>query len=185
MGAARDSLRLARLLLESTQTLALAISLVAMSACVIPLAPEFQDPPAAQNYPPVIVQSSPSVAMTVVAQGMPPERAFKVSVRDLNLTDDLYVRWVADPYSANTRGLNTTNEPIPKPGGETVDVEITVSCGSSFLAPGIPEHTILAIVADRKFNTSSTVLSDLQDRAGYAVTAVWTLQLMCAGQAAQ
>src|ERR1700743_146605 len=72
--------RMARLLLFflrsiALRTIALAVVLQ-MSACIIPVAPDFQDPPAAQNDTPYFMGTSPEQGTVVVA--IPP--TFNVTV---------------------------------------------------------------------------------------------------------
>src|SRR5215471_15875644 len=78
-----------------------------MSACILPVAPEFQDPPASENFGPVITDSSPALGSVVTKVGGAPLPPFRVTITDPNLGDNLHVRWLADypPRSNNTRTL--------------------------------------------------------------------------------
>ena len=177
--------RVARMLLRS----AVICSVSVMSACVLPIAPEFQDPPAAANFSPVITDAVPLIGMIV--DGTPARvPTFTVSVTDPNLGDDLHVRFLADfpPATANTRTLvkdtliahSTNGKPLLQ------DVSATPSCTTDNLAK-IPQHQIMAIVADRPFDNSpppAGMAPDLTklidpDRQGKKVIATWTLNLEC------
>jgi hypothetical protein len=179
---------LARSMLEVARTckrpIAIALALFPMSACILPLAPEFQDPPAAQNYPPVIVDSDPPLGSVVTTT------KFTVIVRELNLGDDLYVRWVADypPYSADkTRPLNDLMTQIAHPVDMATDFDlppVTVDCVLDALDPQITMHQIMVIVADRPFvdikdQPAGQIDLALVTKPGFAVKGSWTLNLGC------
>jgi hypothetical protein len=188
MSALPRLLRLARAMLGIARTskrpIAIALALFPMSACILPLAPEFQDPPAAQNYPPVIVDSDPPIGEVVTTT------TFSVIVRELNLGDDLYVRWVADypPYAADkTRTLNDPNTKVPHPVDMATDFDlpsVTVDCVLNELNPQITMHQIMVIVADRPFVSTDAQPAGQIDLAlvtppGFAVKGSWTLNLGC------
>src|ERR1022692_3049952 len=54
--------------------------LLPMSACIIPVGPDFQDPPAAPNYAPYIISANPDF-FSIVATQSP---TFEVTVTDPN-----------------------------------------------------------------------------------------------------
>jgi hypothetical protein len=153
-------------------------------ACVIPLAPDFQDPPAAQNFAPVITDSFPDNGAVVTATMVP--TMFRVTVSDPNLNDDLHVRWIADypPFSANSRRL--LDRDIPPSNAATpqsTDVSITIDCLTSTLALGLTQHQIMVFIADRDFLPGDNQpldrkLTALPDTAGHA-EAHWILNLEC------
>jgi hypothetical protein len=160
-----------------------------MSACVLPVAPEFQDPPAAVNFAPVIQDTVPPIGMIV--DGIPTRvPTFTVSVSDPNLGDNLHVRFLADypPDTANTRDLLRDREIDHRTDGKPIlmDVSVSPSCDADNLAK-IPQHQIMAIVADRPFDDSpppvgmTADLTKLLDPDGHGkkVMATWTLNLEC------
>jgi hypothetical protein len=177
--------RVARMLLRSA-----AICLVSvMSACVLPIAPEFQDPPAAANFSPEITDAVPLIGMIV--DGTPARvPTFTVSVTDPNLEDNIHVRFLADfpPDTVNTRTLVKDAEIDHGTNGKPIfqDVSATPSCTTDNLAK-IPQHQIMAIVADRPFDNSpppAGMAPDLTklldpDGQGKKVIATWTLNLEC------
>jgi hypothetical protein len=156
-----------------------------MSGCILPLAPEFQDPPASENFAPRITEASPALGMVVTpAQGM--LLPFKVTLTDPNLGDDLYVRWVVDypPYSTNTRPFppqmyphSTATPPPPQ------DVSISIDCVNANLAP-INQHQLMVIVADRPFADPGPQqnLANVTT-PGIAVVGTWTFNLNCGAPA--
>jgi hypothetical protein len=170
---------LARVLLRrgpfASSSLPLLLMVTSISACIVPLAPEFQDPPAAQNYPPTVVSADPPLGSIVTQKSM-----FSLVLRDPNVNDDLFVRWEADfpPFNPNlTRGLNGSGTTIPHPTGglQVVDTSVIVDCQANALATSIPQHQIMAIVADRPFLPGG----DLDSSDGNVLKASWTLNLEC------
>lgn len=152
-----------------------------MSACILPLAPEFQDPPASENFAPHITDSSPPLGSLVVKTGTTAP-VFRVTVTDPNLGDDLFVRWVADypRISSNTRLLGSQMVPRSTNGQPLrQDVSVTVDCALDNLAP-IAQHQVLVIVADREFPVPPPE-NDLTIVAppGQSVVGSWILDLNC------
>lgn len=157
------------------------LSSLLTSACVVPIGPQFQDPPAAQNFAPTITDSFPPNGEIVMTKN------FRVTVSDPNLADFLHVRWIADypPYGPNSRLLAAPD--LPNSATATTplrqETSITVDCLSSNLSLGLMQHQIMVIIADRPFLTDDNLpqdrkLTSLPDDAGH-VEAHWTLQLEC------
>jgi hypothetical protein len=159
-----------------------------MSACVLPISPEFQDPPAAANFSPVILSATPDIGSIVTATSPSAVPMFQVFVSDPNLGDDLHVRWIADfpPFTPNTRVM-LSDFPIPhRSDGKPIadSSEVVPNCLVNNLAK-IPQHQIMAVVADRLFDDSPTPmgatvdLTRVQGTEGRRVIATWTLNLDC------
>jgi hypothetical protein len=152
-----------------------------MSACVLPIAPEFQDPPASENYAPIIVDSDPPLGMRVTATAgkLTP---FSVTVTDPNVGDTLHVRWIVDypPFSTNTRVLQEDFPVPPSPSPTTVTQNI--GCAESTLSV-LASHTVMAIIADRGFMQSMLPPAPVDlgrvQAEGLKAVAVWTLDLEC------
>ena len=151
------------------------------SACVLPLAPEFEDPPAAQNFAPLIVDSFP-VNGAVVSTPM-----FRVTVDDPNVADDLYVRWIADfpPFDEDSRRLGDDVKLSPPAAGTLRrDAVLLVDCTLHALARQTTTHQIMVVVADRPFlppdqeTSLDRKLTSLPKDAPRA-EAHWTLNLEC------
>jgi hypothetical protein len=167
--------RVARMLLRSGSSCAL----IVMSACVLPIAPEFQDPPASENYAPVFIDTEPPAGSIVTAS---PMLTFTVVVSDPNVGDDLQVRWIADfpPLTDNTSVMATT--PIPHAAGATVsshETSIQPNCALHHLAR-IPSHQIMAVVADRPFLDPGTPIDfERLPPDGLKDSRSWILNLDC------
>lgn len=162
-----------------------------MSACVIPLAPEFQDPVEVKNYPPVIDNTDPPIGATVSTddQGV---GHFRVRISDPNLSDWLHLKLLADypPADTNTAQLSTVLQgeyaPVDPPSTDTVRVHDTsfgISCASATpkLAASINPHRIVLLVADRDFRTDSSKTGGLYlpQEDGLMAIATWYLNLTC------
>jgi hypothetical protein len=158
-----------------------------MSACVLPIAPEFQDPPAAANFSPIIVDSDPPLGEIVSATPTSSQK-FTVTVSDPNLGDDLHVRFLADfpPNTTNTRDMVPDAQVTHSSNGQPLnkDVSVTPSCTTHNLAK-IPEHQIMVIVADSPFDDGPAPaglpvdLTRLLDPHGLKVIGTWILKLDC------
>jgi hypothetical protein len=171
---------LARLLLNQLGIITSALTLASMSACVLPLAPEFQDPPTSQNTPPIIQVSDPLLGSIVTGPNATP--IFRVTVTDQNSADTLVVRWIADypPYDpALTRQIQDQQIP-PSPNGTPQDSTITLSCFDS-LSTTLAEHQVFVVVADRPFVQQTTNPPDFTqvEPGGFAVTGSWIWVHQC------
>jgi hypothetical protein len=155
-------------------------ALLVMSACVLPIAPEFQDPPASENYAPVFIDTNPPAGQIVTASPTVP--TFTVIVEDPNVGDDLFVRWIADfpPLTDNTSVMATT--PVPHSAGATVsshEVSIQPNCALHHLAR-IPSHQITVVVADRPFLDPGTPIDfERLPPDGLKDSRSWILNLDC------
>jgi hypothetical protein len=155
--------------------LVLLLPAAALPACVIPLAPDFQDPPAQQNFVPQLLATSPDQGSVVNT------RTFRITVTDPNPGDSLWIRWYADfpPSQAATRVVFADFGIIPaRPDGtvQTTTLDATADCQGDSLLPGIPAHTITVVVSDRDFGPSGAVTPF---DGNHEVTASWSLLLQC------
>src|SRR5437660_9514569 len=79
--------------------------LITIGACVIPVAPQFDDPE--QNFPPFVVTSDPGVG-EIFTPGQDETgtatRVIVVTLGDHNLGDPLYLRWLLDYPSTDPDG---------------------------------------------------------------------------------
>jgi hypothetical protein len=165
---------LARLLLSTSRKVLLVSLLFASSACIIPVVPDFEDPPAAQNFPPQILEPNPSFGIAI-------GNTFSARLLELNPTDSLHVRWIADiqPDGSTNRSLRGGGDHLPNKDGQALDVptRVEVSCEFDFLAKTIEIHTIHLLVGDRDF-------ADDRDprrlmNGDLAVQAIWTWVFRC------
>jgi hypothetical protein len=161
------------------RVLLLAAALV--PACVVPLGPDFQNPPAAENSPPLLLSESPLFGSETTTS------TFRVTVTDPNGGDDLYIRWVSDypPISAMSRALFAPVTIIPHRADgvqQYTPIEMTVDCVRDFLPRGITRHQIQVLVGDADFAPESTELSLLKNQS-HAVYNSWVLDRQCPGDA--
>lgn len=115
--------------------------------CVVPLAPEFEDPPKAGNSPPYLVKSVPLPETSQMA-----DVDFYVTVMDPNPRDRLYVRWVSDypPYQQSTSKLLESREITSSPMGSSVMYQVPTNCENFKSIPN-PPHRLVVIISDRPF----------------------------------
>jgi hypothetical protein len=151
---------------------------LAGSGCIVPIGPEFQDPPAPQNYQPIILDAEPDLGSRVS------NPKFSVTVQDPNVSDTLYVRFVADYplLTEDTKVLGTVKVPR-RPDGRLLAEEAVGEASCLGLA-NRPSHQITVIVADREFLDGATVPGQLADPArlptdARKVVGSWTLDLEC------
>jgi hypothetical protein len=172
-----------RMLCSAGIILPLLSTTLPMSACVLPVAPEFQDPPTSANSPPFFITTDPEIGFVVTKA----KASFTVTVSDLNVEDDLSYRWIADypPYTDNTRRLSDDGTISHSADGKTLqqDISVTPDCVSNMLAK-TPRHQIMVIVADRKFEPLQATPTQPIDFARVPtgagkVIATWTLELEC------
>jgi hypothetical protein len=168
------------------------LALACLSGCVVPISPDFTDPPVAQNYPPQFLADTampPFLSETAMLK-------FSVTVTDPNVGDDLYVRWYVDypPFSPGfTRALFapvTTILHSAHGAQQFMPIDMTIDCTRDVLSSAIPRHQIAVLVGDRDFapetadlsllKSDPTVLTALKD-GSHAVVAGWFLDRQCPG----
>lgn len=164
--------RLARLLLHSVHLFRLAVLLLPMSACIIPVGPKFRDPSGAPNSPPFVRSTMPPEGDTLVA-GL--AQVFIVSASDNDAEDDLHFRWLIDS------GHTDPNVPRTFPpqtversqNGGPLNVRETEVFECSQLSPAITVHKIAVVISDREFVIGdpdpTAVIGDTQTE-----TVTWT-----------
>jgi hypothetical protein len=148
------------------------------AGCIVPIGPEFQDPPAPQNYQPVILNAEPDLGRRVS------NPTFSVTVQDPNVSDNLYVRFVADyPLLTEDTRILATGRVWHRPDGRLLSesVEHVVKCDQ---LANRPSHQITVIVADREFLEGATAPGQLTDPLrlpadAQRVLGSWTLDLEC------
>ncbi len=187
---------MARLLLSTCRGASL-LFVLQMSACIIPVAPDFQDPPAAQNYFPYFQSAIPEVGSVVVVNPSVTTTVASVVVADPNVGDTLFYQWVTDypPYDDSVTRTIASNLSIkPSADGEPTHGSI----GLEYLQPGatppapnittftcstvaqtIQQHRLALIVGDRAF--APTGAGDLTsvEPPGHVIEASWTFDLSC------
>jgi len=158
-------------------TLLLALSSV---GCVLPLGPEFQDPE--PNVAPSIFLASPPAGEVLL-----PGQSISISVRDPNLGDTLYVRWLVDYPPARSQTRFAENETIAPPQNEDpvrILRAIVPDCDMHDIAPGFTDHQWTLAVADREWepysNAPNQYRFDAVTQGGFVARATWTLKVACA-----
>jgi hypothetical protein len=167
--------QLARSLLSLKVGLVVLLTLVSsMSACVVPVAPNFQDPLGEPNVPPYIANAMPAVGSFVPND----TGAFAVTVTDQN-GDTLSYRWVIDypPYSvSNTRPQAIGTVTVAANAGQQSNPLMLSSPCDLNPAPTVAVHQLEFILADRDFDTADPKVLDalLPGSVGFVVRANWT-----------
>jgi len=153
-------------------------------ACVLPVSPSFEDPPASPNFAPTLVDSDPP-AGSIVQPGL----TLQVTITDANPRDTLYVRWVSDyPLAtADSRVLTDVRTFAPSSDGKVHATRVTYQTDCAALAPGLTVHRIEVIVADRPLkkpddpslsdsaNYRFEVVDAPNDSSTHVITAAWLL----------
>ena len=179
---ARNSL-LARLLLRTCLKLLLLLLFAAASsvpACVVPVGPEFQDPPGAPNASPEILNPNIFFGSAVAALGT--SQTFSFTVSDPNAGDTLHLRWVSDypPFDNATRTIERNILfPPTGDGPQHTFTQTMIGCGDD-IDKSFSTHRIYAVLADRDFLDEGSDLFAVQG-AGKIAIASWTLTLNCPG----
>jgi hypothetical protein len=148
------------------------------AGCVLPVAPEFQNPPTAPNYPPYFIDSNPPF-LTTVAAG----QILKVQVSDPNPGDTLSVRWASDyPKYSQTKSAvlqDTKNVTI---SAAELGLPFTTDCKNFAPFAAGAEHKLVIIVSDRPLSTSFLFTDDLaynrldgDMKATFPIMSGWTI----------
>lgn len=163
----------------------LLFTLASMSACVVPVAPSFQDPPPTLEAPPYIASSDPEInsAVTVLPGG---SANFAVELTDVTPNATIYYTWALDypPYDpVNTRSGGPTIPVGPSVDGRPTDgtVSFTLNCSTVVPSPGTgPQHMFSLLVADRSFSTMPGRFGQIDDQTGHLLSAaIWFVNYSC------
>jgi hypothetical protein len=144
------------------------------SGCVLPIGPEFQDPPASQNFGPFFLATFPPAGQIVSAVPNPP--TFSVTVQDPNVGDDLQLLWLGDfpPASANTKLLRL-DEINHSTSGTLLAEERHLQPDCKDFAPGATVHQLTVIVTDGQFVTTPGMLGTVNTGAK-TDTRTWVIE---------
>lgn len=162
--------------------LALAVATTA-PGCVIPLAPQFEDPE--ENYPPFIISSTPSDATRFSPMDMD---RIVVTIGDQNLGDTLFARWIFDypPRDPNVTRNGQWRE-IGRSGTiARAPIDFKPSCDEHNIARGPLQHRLTLSVSDRPFldaemNEPVSPLAPLDSprEGAHRLRISWLLELEC------
>ena len=165
-----------------------------MSACIIPVAPDFHDPPSDPDSPPYIYNPQPQNFFTIVTVPVPAGQSFSANVTDPNVGDTLQYRWVVDypPFMQNVTRPGNLQTILPTADGQPINQTVTpqqIDC--LHVDTAFSTHQLELIVTDGAFIpasdptlTPSDVLDSIDpSRGGFVVRAGWTVVISCpAGQ---
>ena len=175
-GAGRFAL--ARLLLRVLQTvrqldrkLILLFATSLLPACIIPVGPEFQDPPGVANSPPQILNPVPDWGLDTTGTSVD-GAGFSITVTDLN-GDDLHIRWIVDFQKKAGPDLVGHDNP-----NKTVEKQVTCQQDIDDAHKTNSRHPVRVVVADRKFLDNTDDLLAVEAPGVYTV-ATWTLIMTC------
>ena len=153
-----------------------------ISACVVPVAPQFEDPPG--NSPPYVVSSVPPAGAVLPASADASGNALTITVTlgDPNLEDFLVARWLIDypPYDESSRMAPEIR--LPRSGQVNREpITFAPSCADDQIAPGTASHRVTLSVADRAFlpPDESDLRLDSVSAPGFVVRTTWIVNLAC------
>ena len=161
-----------------------------MSACIIPVAPNFQDPPSVPGAGPFLSGFTPGSFGEHVTVPVPDGRQFSANVIDQDINPTLYVRWAVD-YPPLVDGV-TYWEPGPmikpsSPGQPISTTTITQLITCRWITqPLTSTHQLELIVSDGAFADTSTsgLLPDKKldtplDPNGHVAYGLWPIDISC------
>jgi hypothetical protein len=153
-----------------------------ISACVVPVAPQFEDP--GGNYSPFVVSSVPT-AGAELSTFPDATNTIQVTVGDPNLDDLLGARWLIDypPYDPSI-SRKAREDRLPPSGSVNREIiRFAPSCSEDQIVSGPTSHRVTLSVADRPFLPADQAPPDLQldsvPAEGFVVRATWVVDLSC------
>jgi hypothetical protein len=152
-------------------------SLAAVPACVIPLAPDFQDPVASPGGPPYFYSSDPLPGATVTMAN----NTFTVTPADPNINATLYLRWIANYPSTNGDADDVQDNTI-EPNGQVVrpttdSTKYTFDC-LQVLLDGT-QWSIAAALSDLPFKPNNFADPTVNTEGTTVAIRTWTLVQTC------
>jgi hypothetical protein len=159
--------------------IALGVLPVLSSSCVLPVGPEFQDPPG--NLAPYLASSNPP-AGAVLPESSP---TIEVVLGDANEGDKLVGRWFIDypVFEASATRMAQEFRLPPTGKAERGKIRFAPNCADDKIASGLSSHRITLSVADRPFlpedQAPDPLRFDSVPAEGFVVRATWILNLTC------
>jgi hypothetical protein len=153
-----------------------------ISACVVPVAPQFEDP--GGNYSPFVASSVPSAGAELPASA-DGTYAIQVILGDPNLDDVLRARWLIDypPYDPSISRMAPEIKLPPSGAVNRELIRFAPSCADDQIVSGPASHRVTLSVADRPFLPADQAPPDLQldsvPAEGFVVRATWLVDLAC------
>ena len=154
-----------------------------MSACIIPVAPNFQDPPSTPDAGPYFARYSPVDGKLVTFT--PPVSVFSVLVTDSRVDESLWFRWVWDypPVNNSSSMIFPPTNQSTSAGPNGVQISMNICCSLVNNANGL--HQVELVVADQQFEDSSVAgltddnRFDMLVGPGHVQKATWTIAMSC------
>jgi hypothetical protein len=162
-----------------------------MSACIIPVAPNFQDPPSVPDAPPYLSNFQANSQATNVGEIVTIPGAgqvtFSANVTDNDVGHPLRYLWTLDypPFKNGVTKLLNQGDVTPPLDGQPIKMQLTQIVDCNFIGrPSEGAHQLELIVADRDFSkapdlTADNVLDSIDDPTGFVVRASWTIVASC------
>jgi hypothetical protein len=144
-----------------------------MSACIIPVAPDFQDPPQDPQLPPSFVNGSAMPAFGTLVLVTPQE--FRGAVNNPAAVS-LWYRAVLD-YPEHPTSLRQVQPQTPI-ASNTFD--FTLSCGVNPDVTVGTQHELTLIVADQQFDLNNAAPEALLHPGNY-IESYWHVIMSCPG----
>ncbi|MBN2575777.1 MAG: hypothetical protein JXP73_14520 [Deltaproteobacteria bacterium] len=151
-----------------------------VSACVVPVGPEWTDPQS--NYPPTIASASPAIGSILA---LAPDAGFPLAVQvklaDQNTDDNLYVLWLID-YPPFVDGVSRLARPEIQPGNGRIErptLTFAPNCGDHRIAAGFGAHRLLLVASDRPFVGDDPTEPDKIQDGNSRVQAQWQFDMEC------
>jgi hypothetical protein len=117
--------------------------------CVIPVAPQFDDPES--NYPPYVVTSTPMVGDIFTPGMTTQDRDISAALSDQNLHDTLFIRFLIDYPGTDTSTAHLFFLATLPPSGanDRGSVHVRPECARIGIGPGM--HRLMMSVSDRPY----------------------------------
>ena len=159
-------------LLQLDRKLFLLFAASLMPACIIPVGPNWQDPPGAANAPPTIISEMPEVGSRGTTD------TFRIVLSDPE-GDDLFAKWFADfpPFIPGTSYVSPEVMLMKAGPGMPVPAETTFQCVQ--ILSSQPTHRIMLAIHDRHFAEDDGIdpLATMDGRS--PIKLVWFLDKVC------
>ena len=164
---------LARLLLRSARELCVLLVVLPMSACIIPVGPEFRDPDGIPNSPPYIISAEPPEGTST------PNALFAITPSDVNVGDTLYLRWLIDyPSVQGVTRLAQSDMVGPSQDGTPLRQRKSYAFDCLNIRRTPSPHRVAVIVSDKPFMSDLTNPARVEDDV-YPAIVTWTWEENC------
>jgi hypothetical protein len=174
--------RVARSLLSSRVVGVLLLAVASsMSACIIPVAPNFQDPPSQPDSVPYLQTVFPTPIFNSIFTLQVPTATYEVYVSDPDPgVATLYYQWVFDYPPVGATAPRLANSGMNSP---PFKLDQDVSCKRVDATTPSTTHRLELFVATGSFDSSAATYGTTVDPNAFVVSGGWTIQFqMACGQ---